>query len=150
MQSPCRTFRSSFLVLWRWTTIYCAVLGGLLYLTTWMDGHPMPPDVTTTIALGLGAIFALAVVGFPVYVSADGIRCYNFYGIYHTVSWANMQRLQIRSLFGLRYLVIDASGSGSEIWLPLYLSDMPGFVASVREYAGEQHALVQLLEPYST
>jgi hypothetical protein len=148
MDASTRVFRSSFLVLWRWTTLYCGVLGALLYFSTWMDGRPVPPDVTTVMALSLGVIFALAVVAFPVYVSAGGIRCYDFYGVYRTIPWDQMHCLRKRNLCGLRYLVIASPVIRAEIWVPLYLSDMPGFVGTVRQYAGDEHVLVAALHDY--
>lgn len=141
MDGSRRVFRSSLRVLWRWTTIFCFVVSIGTYFIT-----PLPPARTASLSLVIGGVFAIAVVSFPIYVLPHGIRCYNYYGFYSTVRWDSISRIRQRSVFGLRYLVVRSPSSWSEIYIPLYLSDMQGFIAAVRERAGENHPLVTALQ----
>jgi hypothetical protein len=141
-----RAFRSSFYVLWRWTTIFCSLLGALVYGATWLDGNPLSFPPTMLLAVGLGLVFALAVVAFPVYVLDEGVRCYNFYGVYGTIRWDDAIHIRRTNLFGLRYAVVSAPETSVELWLPLYLSDMNGFIAAIQEHVSDDHPLVMELE----
>jgi hypothetical protein len=85
------------------------------------------------------------VILFRVYVSADGLRCYAFWGNYHTLSWPEIDSVRPINLLGLRYLRVGSSQSGHTVWVPLFLADMPRFRAAVRELAGEEHILARAL-----
>jgi hypothetical protein len=141
-------FRSSFAVLGRWTSTVCGIVGGFIYLSGLLSGTPVPFGFTFGVALALGLLFAVAVACFPVYLRPDGIRCYTFCGIYRTLRWEEMARVRVESVVGLRYLVASSQSGWREIWIPLYLSDMPKFIRAVRGCIGDEHALVQALKRY--
>jgi hypothetical protein len=86
-----------------------------------------------------------AVLLFRVYVSAEGLRCYTFWGNYHTLSWPEIDSVHPFNLLGLRYLRVGSSQSGYTVWVPLFLADMQGFRDAVHEYAGEGHTLARAL-----
>jgi hypothetical protein len=138
-----RVFRSSFPVLWRWATIFCGILSLCLYVVALISGFRLPLGLTAAFALFLGVIFAAAVVCFPVFVSPEGVRCYNYFGFYKTVPWDAMTGFRRENIFGLRYLAVDSSSGWFAIYIPLYLSDMAGFAQAVREFGGEGHPLLK-------
>jgi hypothetical protein len=110
-----------------------------------MPGAPQSCGATAALALVCG-VFALAILCFPVYVSPEGIRCYNFFGLYRTLPWHAVTRIGHDSVFGMGYLVVASSARRSEIYIPLYLSDMAAFTDVVREHARLGHPLVEALE----
>ena len=146
--SNSRAFRSSFMVLWRWTSALCGLGGALIYGTAWFMGRPISGPPTIALSLLLGILFAVAVVLMPVYVTPEGVRCYNFWGLYRTVGWAEMGEIRRQSVLGLRYLTVAPPDGAWPIYVPLYLSDMPEFLAAVRKHAGDAHPLVAALERY--
>jgi hypothetical protein len=142
-----RTYRSSFWTLWRWTTACCGLIGALVYGFCLLSGGP--PQVafpTAGLSLVLGTLFAVAVVCFPVYLSPEGLRCYNYWGLYRSIAWLEVGQISPESVLGLKYLRVTSRGSGAEVWLPLYLSDMSSFIEQTRHYAGPDHPLVEALE----
>jgi hypothetical protein len=96
-------------------------------------------------AVGVFVFVVAAAALFRVYVSAEGLRCYTFFGNYHTLSWPEIDSVRPINLLGLRYLRVGSSQSGYTVWVPLYLADMPRFRAAVREFAGEGHTLARAL-----
>jgi hypothetical protein len=145
---PTLVFRSSFAVLWRWTSTLCGIIGAIVYIQALVSGAPLPFGLTFGLALGFGLVFAVAVVCFPVYVRADGLRCYNFYGLYRTLRWEDIADIRKDGVLGLPYLVVSNSSGWRQVWVPLYLSDMPGFARAVRACTGDGHMLVEALEEY--
>src|SRR5436190_1288495 len=124
-------FRSSFPVLWRWTSTFCGLMGAAAYAITWVVGNPISGFPTIAIAIVTGLVFAIAAALFPVYVLPEGIRCYNFYGTYRTIGFDEMASIQVSSVFGLKYLVVNRAESQDQIWIPLYLYDRAGFRAAI-------------------
>lgn len=142
MTTPRRVFRSSFFVGWRWITTACAIVAAVTYFVSLAAGHPVPRLPMIWWAAGMGLAMAILVFLCPVYVSAEGIRSYNFYGIYSTVAWNAEMRTRRHNLFGLRYIVISSRANWTELWVPLFLSDMRGFTEAVAEFGGDEHPLV--------
>ena len=106
-------------------------------------GLPRSTIPTFGIAIVVGVLFATAVALFPVYVLVDGVRCYNFWGMYRTVKWAEVGEIRPANMFRLRYLTVaSTSGGTARSRVPLYLSNMDRFVASIRDRAGPEHTLV--------
>ena len=142
MSDHTRVYRSSFLVCWRWTTGLCAGIALFFHAIALAQGIPQSVPSTITLALGMSLAMAVAVICFPVYVSAEGLPCYNFWGAYSIAPWSTISVVCPTNLFGLRYLRVRSTACSSELWVPLYLSKMSSFVASVREFAGETNPLV--------
>lgn len=146
MQGTRRIFRSSFRILWRWTTTFCAVIGAVDFAVAILSGlPPLPSALIAVFSLLIGVSFAIAVACFPVYVSSDGIRCYDFYGFYRTVPWDSVALITQTNLFGLKYFVVSSASGWSDIYIPHFLADMPEFVLSVEEFAGTEHPLARKL-----
>ncbi len=141
-----QVFRSSFTYMWRWTTACCSIFGAAIYFVALLTGTPIPLASTACGALVIGALFAVAIIAYPVYVSTDGIRCYNFYGIYRTIPWHTVSQIRYMTVFGLPYLAVSSALGGSEITVPLFFSNMRRFLEVVREYAGEDHSLTKALK----
>lgn len=146
---PRLTFRSSFGVLWRWTSTACGLVGAAIYLLAWARGVPISAPPTIGIVIAISTMFAVAVVLFPVYVLEEGVRCYNFYGFYRTIPFDAMERIKASSVCGLKYLVVSRAESQDSIWIPLYLHDHAGFKAAIRDRAGRNHPLLEALERYA-
>jgi hypothetical protein len=92
-----------------------------------------------------GVLFYLASLVFPVKVLSDGLRCYNTYGRYSSIKWADVTGVGFMTVYGLRYVVVDASTLTWPITVPLFLSDMAEFRRLVERQAGPNHMVVQAL-----
>src|SRR5437763_10220692 len=101
MDQPVLKFWSNFWpmfwITWRSTTFGCAV--GVL-ASTW--GIPIEWELRLLAVLAGGLVggvimglpLALAILYFPVYVAVDGIKCYDFWGIYHFAPWETIERVR--------------------------------------------------------
>lgn len=138
-----RVFRSSFSRLWKWIT----GLSALMYLVTggtlaWNGQLDEEASIAAgAFSLSCGLLFAAAVICFPVYASPNGLRCYNYWGIYATIPWDTITNVRRISVLGLPYLVARSSASSVQPTVPLYLSDMPGFILVVKQFAGDDNPL---------
>ena len=93
-------------------------------------------------------VLSVAVACFPVYVRPDGLRSYNFFGLYRTLRWNDIADIQQESLLVLRYLVVTSESGWRQVWVPLYLSDMPGFAHRRRSRVESGHPLGDELEQF--
>ncbi|QVL31833.1 hypothetical protein KIH39_23850 [Telmatocola sphagniphila] len=125
--------------------MFSSLIGLFTYFLAFISGVEAPLGTSIVMALGLGGLFGLAVILFPVFVRVDGIRCYSFLGIYQTILWSDIAQVRRQSVTGLLYMVVKNISGWKEIWIPLYLSDMPKFIQAVRAAAGEDNLLVQEL-----
>jgi hypothetical protein len=143
---PRFVFRKSFAFLWRVTTPNRWIMGAFISVAAMVSGIPVPFGLPFALVLvAVGSRIAFDVVCFPVYVRPDGIRGYNVRGIYHTLRWEEITRARgVAHLF----MVVSNSSGWPEVWIPLYLSDMPSFVRTVRTYTGDHHLLVNVLERF--
>jgi hypothetical protein len=67
-------------------------------------------------------------------VSEDGLRCFDFFGRYHTIPWHAITHGRPINVGGLRYLRLYAPGHAT-VWLPLYLQRMTEFWEVVGRWA---------------
>jgi hypothetical protein len=146
MDTRWRNYRSSLPGVWRWLAGLCAALGAFNALFVFL----LAP-VHVALPLGLMALsptilLGLAIAYFRVYVSPMALMSYTFWGKYATTPWNAITSVEPGSVFGLKYLRVRATACRSELWVPLYLSDMPGFNRFVREHAGQTNPLVIALE----
>ncbi len=107
-------------------------------LDTWSDWLPLLWAVPAA-----AGVVLLAVPLMRVFVSADGLSCYTFWGRYYTVPWSQVEAARPINV-GLRYLRVR-SAQGFVLWVPLFLADMSRFRAAVVEAAGEGHVLSRAL-----
>lgn len=140
-------FRDSFLAVWRWTGSLCGIIGIAFLAMCWMFGQPISPPPTLFLAILIGLVLAVFVVLFPVYVLPEGVRCYNYWGLYQTIAWNDFGEIRYCNIFGLKYLKAN-SLSGGTIYIPLYLWNKVGFKSAVTERAGAVHPLVLALNQY--
>lgn len=139
-------FRSSFLPLFA----VFFVAATLAFLAAVYCRHGLAgfgPRLPLAAALMAGACLGVslfAVALFPVYVGAAGLRSYTFWGNYRTVAWPDATSLGRFNLLGLRYLTVTPT-TGGRVYVPLFLSDMPGFRERVCKYACETHPVAQAL-----
>lgn len=87
-----------------------------------------------------------AISVFPIHVRPDGLRGYNFYGVYRTIRWHDIKWVGRVSVLGAAYLVTN-DGTG-QVWVPLYLPDMAGFIRAVLACVGDGHTLAVALREH--
>ena len=85
---------------------------------------------------------------YKVKISSTGIKCFDFWGRYHTIDWAGISTISPFNFCGLKYLRIHLPQKKIRMWLPLFLIDMQRFHLLVQVYAGADNPLaVQLRRP---
>ena len=146
MSSSREAYYSSF-----WHTygiIQLWTLPTLVVIAVTLQGWRINPvglliSMLSAAALGL-VLVLIAVPCFPVYVEPDGIRSYDFWGMYHTVAWPELVSIRTINLGGLRYLLIRRVG-GPLIFVSLFLSRMGDFRDSVQRHASDENPLAREL-----
>jgi hypothetical protein len=141
-------FRSSIRTLWAWGTVCGGIPPAVLLYLADEQRDPSQLILALLTVLLAAALFAIGVACFPVYVRPDGLRSYNFCGIYRTLPWDAIAKVHHEAVFGFRYLVISDAAGERELWVPLYLSDMPGLAAAIRGHVGPEHPLAEALKGY--
>jgi hypothetical protein len=156
-----RVFKSDITVMGRLLAKY-AVAGAILILAAtaigqWRaDRFPSFGDLGLSVLIApaacaaLGLLFYLASLAFPVKVLTNGLRCYDAFGRYHTISWADVTGVGFMSMYGLKYVAIQASTITQPITVPLFLSDMAEFRRLVEAQAGPDHIVVRALHATAT
>jgi hypothetical protein len=111
------------------------------------DGAGFLDAVVDPLVLGalLTLVDGLVVLAYPVRVLPQALRCFNVWGVYRTVKWGDIQSVTPASLMGLRYLKVGIPAHASPLTVPLWLRDLPGFIAAVEQQAGSSHLLTQAL-----
>ena len=139
MGEPVATFRSAFFPAWRMTTtLSSAVAAGGLALLGFVHGisvHLPQVLITAASAILTGLVLAAVIAYFRVYVTREGIKCYDFFGIYHLARWDSIEEARPINLLGLRYLRVFCTDTSRPLWVPLFLSDMSGFSETVSRHA---------------
>jgi hypothetical protein len=142
------SFRYSFLPVLGWA-LAIGVPGIVLIALATKGFH------VNLLALGLGIVggtvtgvllTAAAVAYFKVYVSLHGLRCFDFWGVYHEVAWSEIVAAKPINLLGLRFLRVLNTKSRMAIWLPMFLANYHGFREFVCNHVDESNPLVQELE----
>jgi hypothetical protein len=78
-------------------------------------------------------------------VGPDGLACYDFWCRPLTTTWDEMRAASLVRLPGLAYARITTSDRYRAVWLPLFVSDEESLRELVKQYAGAEHPLSQLL-----
>jgi hypothetical protein len=91
----------------------------------------------------------LVVFGFPVYVSPDGLKAYNFWGIYTSVGWDSITAAKTVHFGVAGFLRVFTRDTRLPFWLPLFSANMDRFTELVREYAGPNNPLTIALERHT-
>ena len=149
MDQPVATFRSAFFPVWRVTTTWAsAVAAGVLALFGFVLGiqvHVPQIFVTAACAIMTGGLLAAAIAYYGVYVTREGIKCFDFFCVYHLARWESVQEARPINLLGLRYLRVFSTDASRPLWLPLFLSDMSGFRDTVSRHAEPNNPLLESL-----
>lgn len=69
------------------------------------------------------------------HVDSNGIGGRNNQLVYHRLAWSEIESVEPWLIPGYRYLQVNGFGKRRAFWLPLFLTDMPGFRAAVAQYA---------------
>jgi hypothetical protein len=142
------SFRSSF---WLVFAVVMA-LGLLIALAMIVVMHGLNLD-PIGLLIGLaaaevtGVVFTLlAVFYYKVYVGPEGVRCYNFWGLYRTVAWDDFAAIRPVNFCGLRFLRVRSTSPGTPIWVPLFLTKPRMFEEAVIRHGGVTHPLARALD----
>ncbi len=91
----------------------------------------------------IGPLFTWGVIRiFPVYVNKDGLRSYNCYGFYKTISWHEIETIQPINIIGFKYIRVKSKLGGLPIWVPIWINDVKGFLDRI-DYCGGDKILFQ-------
>lgn len=151
-----QAFRISLPIMMGWALaglLPIALIGAAaILLTEPPAGFEEPLDPHLVILAMFGAVFVLAPVVaviswfFKVFISPEGVRCYNFWGTYRTVEWADVARADRISMLGLKFILVHSRRRPDPLWLPRFLSNRAAFDQLVAQYAGVDHPLTQAME----
>lgn len=101
------------------------------------------------LGLVLAAVFAFIIAHtFRVVVSSKSICGHSSWGKPAKLQWDEIASAQKTNWLGLKYLKLSSSTKKNVIWLPLYLSDLPGFVKAVAKFASADNPLRQQLAQF--
>ena len=79
------------------------------------------------------------------HVDPDGIGGRNNWLAYRRLAWSEIASVEPWPIPGYRYLQVNGVGKRWAFWLPLFLTDMPGFRAAVARYAPPANPLRRYL-----
>lgn len=71
----------------------------------------------------------------------SGIRGYNFYGVFRTVTWEEMEHISRFYYFGITYLRIRTVNKRWTLWLPLFHLEQQRLEELIGVYAPPRHII---------
>ena len=101
-------------------------------------------------AVAIAALCRNLVARFTIEVNSEGFRGYNAQSRDRFVPWASMRSTKYLNFGGLRYVRVFSEDEKAPIWIPLFLSRMAAFEASVRDLAPEDNVLRAFFDGRST
>jgi hypothetical protein len=107
------------------------------------------------IVLAVAAVGLLLPIGLAVgisrwHVDQHGVGGRNNYLVYNRLDWSEIESVEPWLIPGYRYLQVNGVRQRWVFWLPLFLTDMPGFREAVSKYAPLENPLRHYLEQYPT
>ncbi len=135
------SFRFSF---WHMFTVCYAIT---VVITLPVVGPGSSPNslaiafLTAAVAELIGAAIAANI--FKTVINGEGVRGYDFWARPAKLSWHEIATVKRTNFIGLKYLKLSSQTRKNVMWLPLFLSDKPGFQAAIKEYTDEQNPLWQ-------
>jgi hypothetical protein len=149
MDGAAASFRMAFLPMWRVATEWSAGITVILIAVSGLIAGGVPIALHLAVfalaaAVG-GVVVALAIALYRLELTSKGLHCGDAYGLYRVARWGAITRVRPVNFLGLRYLRVYSTDTPRPRWLPLFLSDMPGFAAEVERLAGPDHPLVLAL-----
>ena len=137
MEDGSRSFKPSYrpllMLLWLVTTL--GVVGGVVA----KSGQPLRPVAFAFASLACLALSVPVALAFAdlsrVVISPQGLRAPDYAGRQYLVEWSHIINVRPTTVLGLKYLRIYLRDGGPVLWLPLFLTDMPGFRAALIQHA---------------
>lgn len=77
----------------------------------------------------------------PVGLSKRGIRSYTVFGVYRSVEWAQIAKVEAVSVVGIRYARVYLETGGAPIWIPEFLKNRDAFLAQLRQHSAHAAAV---------
>ena len=100
------------------------------------------------VALALLLPIGLTVRASRWHVDPNGLGGRNNWLVYHRLDWSEIESVEPRLIPGYPHLQVNGGGQRWVFWLPLFLTDMPGFRAAVARYAPPENPLRRYLEKH--
>ncbi len=82
------------------------------------------------------------------HVDPNGIGGRNNQLVYRRLAWSEIESVEPWLIPGYRYLQVNGVGKRRAFWLPLFLTDMPGFRSAVARYAPPGNPLREYLDEH--
>jgi len=149
-QMPQFTFRISIWRPWLLAVIPLALLAAFGVITVLAAGKPA---AAVGILLGFAGVAGVLLlpIGLAVWVSRwhvdpSGIGGRNTMLVYNHLNWAEIESVEPWLIPVYRYVQVNGVGKPRAFWLPLFLSDMPGFRSAMMQYAPSENPLRRYLE----
>jgi hypothetical protein len=146
------TFRMSLWRPWLLVLIPLALLAALGVVVSVVAGQRAAATgmllTFAAVALALLLPIGLAVWASRWHVDPNGIGGRNNWLVYHRLDWSDIESVEPWLLPGYRYVQVNGVGKRWAFWLPLFLTDMPGFRSAVARYAPPGNPLRRYLEEH--
>lgn len=81
----------------------------------------------------------------PITLSKNGLRSYTILGVYHSIEWKQISRVEGFSVLGIRYAKVYSQLGGAPIWLPAFLARPDRFFAQIRQQTVYSNEVEQAL-----
>jgi hypothetical protein len=146
------TFRITLWRPWLLVVIPLALLAALGAAITIATGQLAAAPVILLgfagVAVALLVPISLAVWTSRWHVDPSGIGGRNNQLVYHHLDWSEIESVEPWLIPGYPYLQVNGGGMRRAFWLPLFLTDMPGFRSAVAWYAPPENPLRRYLEQH--
>jgi hypothetical protein len=141
------TFR---ITVWRPWLLAVAPLAVLAAVGAALSGDVADVPKILLALVGIAAVL-LVPIGVAVrlsrwHVNPGGVGGRNNWLAYRSLDWEEIESVEPWLIPGYRYLQVNGGGARWVFWLPLFLTDMPGFRAAVGRYAPPDNPLRRYLE----
>jgi hypothetical protein len=147
------TFRITFWRPWLLAITPLALLTAFGVIASLVSAKPA---AAIGILLGFAgiAVVLLLPIGLAIWASrwhvdSNGIGGRNNMLVYHRLDWSEIESVEPWMIPGYPYLQVNGRGIRRAFWLPLFLTDMPGFLSAIMQYAPAENPLRRYLEQHS-
>ena len=111
------------------------------------------PALAIAIGFAILAAILLLVIGMSIrasqwHVDPNGIGGRNNALAYRRLNWSEIESIEPWLIPGYPYVQINGGGKRRVFWVPLFLTDMPGFRAAIARYAPPDNPLRRYLEAH--
>jgi hypothetical protein len=148
------TFRITFWRPWLLAVTPLALLAALGVIAAIATGNRA---AALGVLLGFAgiAVVLLLPIGLAVWASRwhvdpNGIGGRNNMLVYHYLDWSEIDSVEPWLIPGYRYVQVNGVSKRWAFWLPLFLTDMPGFRAAIAHYSPPENPLRRYLEQHPT